>query len=82
VVLASCSKSESDRAQRLTLTTAATGVETAAQAQLLRNRGCDFAQGHFYSNPVAARQCLKMLQELKRERPLTQTLLVRAISIE
>jgi EAL domain-containing protein (putative c-di-GMP-specific phosphodiesterase class I) len=49
---------------------------------LLRERGCDYAQGYFYSKPVAARQCLKMLQELKRERPLTETLLVRASAVE
>lgn len=71
-----------DLARRLHLTTVAEGVETAAQAQLLRNRGCDFAQGYFYSRPVAARHCLKMLQELKRDRPLTQTLLVRAIAVD
>jgi len=69
-------------AQRLRLTTVAEGVETEEQAEMLRNRGCDFAQGYFYSKPVAARQCLKMLQELKRERPLTKTLLVRAIAVE
>jgi EAL domain-containing protein (putative c-di-GMP-specific phosphodiesterase class I) len=61
-----------DLAKRLRVTTVAEGVETAAQAQLLRNRGCDFAQGYFYSKLVAARPCLKMLQELKRERPLTE----------
>ena len=71
-----------DLAKRLRLTTVAEGVETAEQAQLLRNRGCDYAQGFYYSKPVAARQCLRMLQELKRERPLTETLLVRAIEVE
>jgi diguanylate cyclase (GGDEF)-like protein/PAS domain S-box-containing protein len=71
-----------DLARRMRLTTVAEGVETAGQARLLKDRGCDFAQGYFYSKPVAARQCLKMLQELKRERPLTETLLVRAISVE
>jgi diguanylate cyclase (GGDEF)-like protein/PAS domain S-box-containing protein len=71
-----------DLAQRLRLTTVAEGVETAEQAAMLKSRGCDFAQGYFYSKPVAARHCLKMLQELKRERPLTETLLVRAIAAE
>jgi diguanylate cyclase (GGDEF)-like protein/PAS domain S-box-containing protein len=71
-----------DLARRLRLATVAEGVENAEQANLLRERGCDYAQGYFYSKPVAARQCLKMLQELKRERPLTETLLVRAIAVE
>ena len=71
-----------DLARRLRLTTVAEGVETSSQANLLRERGCDYAQGYFFSKPVAARQCLKMLQELKRERPLTETLLVRAITVE
>jgi len=71
-----------DLAKRLRLTTVAEGVETSGQADLLRERGCDYAQGYFFSKPVAARQCLKMLQELKRERPLTETLPVRAIAVE
>jgi diguanylate cyclase (GGDEF)-like protein/PAS domain S-box-containing protein len=67
-------------AKRLGLKTVAEGVETAEQAAVLRELGCDYAQGYFYSKPVGARSCLRLLQELEIERPLTQTVLVRAIS--
>jgi len=69
-----------DMARRLNLMTVAEGVETAEQAMLLKERGCDYAQGYFYSKPVAARHCLNLLRELKRVRPLTETVLVRAIA--
>jgi len=69
-----------DLAKQLHLTTVAEGVETAEQAALLREHGCDYAQGYHYSRPVAAHHCRSLLEELRRERALTQTMLVRAIS--
>ena len=69
-----------DLAKQLRLTTVAEGVETAEQAALLRDHGCDYAQGYHYSRPVAAHHCRSLLEELRRERALTQTMLVRAIS--
>jgi diguanylate cyclase (GGDEF)-like protein/PAS domain S-box-containing protein len=69
-----------DLAKRLRLTTVAEGVETAEQAMLLRKRGCDYAQGYYFSKPVAARDCVEMLQALERDRPLTEDLLARAIA--
>ena len=69
-----------DLAKRLQLKTVAEGVETPQQAQLLREYGCDYAQGYLYGKPVGARQCRAVLRELKRVRPLTETVLVRAIA--
>jgi predicted signal transduction protein with EAL and GGDEF domain len=69
-----------DMARKLGLKTVAEGVETAEQAALLREQGCDYAQGYFYSKPVSARQCRSLLRELERARPLTETVMVRAIA--
>jgi EAL domain-containing protein (putative c-di-GMP-specific phosphodiesterase class I) len=69
-----------DMARKLGLKTVAEGVETAEQAALLREQGCDYAQGYFFSKPVSARQCRSLLRELARVRPLTETVMVRAIS--
>ena len=69
-----------DIARKLGLKTVAEGVETAEQAALLREQGCDYAQGYFYSKPVSARQCRSLLRELERVRPLTETVMVRAIA--
>ena len=69
-----------DMARKLGLKTVAEGVETAEQAALLQEQGCDYAQGYFYSKPVSARQCRSLLRELERVRPLTETVMVRAIA--
>jgi diguanylate cyclase (GGDEF)-like protein len=68
-----------DMARRLKLKTVAEGVETAAQAALLCDWGVDYAQGYFYSKPVAAHHCRALLEHLKRERPLTDTMVLRVI---
>ena len=41
-----------DMARVLGLKVVAEGVETSAQAEFLRRRGCDFAQGYLFSRPV------------------------------
>jgi EAL domain-containing protein (putative c-di-GMP-specific phosphodiesterase class I) len=58
----------------------AEGVETLEQAALLRERGCDYAQGYFYSKPVSAEHCRSLLQHLGHERPLTNTMVLRVVS--
>jgi EAL domain-containing protein (putative c-di-GMP-specific phosphodiesterase class I) len=40
----------------------AEGVETLAQAEFLRNQGCDEAQGYFFSRPVDSEQAGKLLE--------------------
>jgi diguanylate cyclase (GGDEF)-like protein/PAS domain S-box-containing protein len=67
-------------AKRLGMMTVAEGVETAEQAQMLREQGCDYAQGYHYSKPVAARHCRSLLRELGRVRKLTETMVVRALA--
>jgi diguanylate cyclase (GGDEF)-like protein/PAS domain S-box-containing protein len=69
-----------DMAKQLRLTTIAEGIEAPEQAVLLLQLGCDFGQGFLYSKPVSATACGTLLNELKREAPLTQTVLVRALS--
>jgi diguanylate cyclase (GGDEF)-like protein/PAS domain S-box-containing protein len=69
-----------DMAKKLGLSTVAEGVETAEQAALLREYGCDYGQGYLFGKPASARQCRAVLRELKRVRPLTETVMVRAIA--
>jgi EAL domain-containing protein (putative c-di-GMP-specific phosphodiesterase class I) len=41
-------------AHKLRLQVLAEGVETAAQLQMVRDLGCDAAQGYFFSRPMPA----------------------------
>lgn len=50
-------------AQSLGLEVIAEGVETVAQADFIRARGCNFAQGYFYSKPLPAPQFEVWLNE-------------------
>jgi diguanylate cyclase len=50
-----------DLSHNLGLTTVAEGVETAATASMLTGYGCEFAQGHHYSQPLTASQFLDLL---------------------
>ncbi len=68
-----------DMARKLNMTVVAEGVESQQQAQLLQARGCDYAQGYFFSRPVSARHCRALLEKLKLERPLTETLITRVL---
>jgi EAL domain-containing protein (putative c-di-GMP-specific phosphodiesterase class I) len=49
-------------AQSLHLHVLAEGVETAAQVQFLRERGCRVAQGYLYSRPVDAQRLTELLE--------------------
>ncbi len=53
-------------ARSLKLETIAEGVETAQHALRLASLGCDFAQGYFYSAPMPAQECSRLLEELRR----------------
>jgi diguanylate cyclase (GGDEF)-like protein len=68
-----------DMARRLKLSTVAEGVETLEQAALLRNAGCEFAQGYLYSRPVSAVHCKGLLEQLRRENPITETMVARVL---
>ncbi|MBS0378118.1 MAG: EAL domain-containing protein [Proteobacteria bacterium] len=68
-----------DMAKRLKLATVAEGIETPEQAAQLLELGCTLGQGYLYSKPVAAAAIRAMLQELRCEAPLTQTVLIRAL---
>ncbi len=52
-------------ANLLQLKVVAEGVETLDQQELLRNIGCNFAQGHYYYAPMTAEQ---LMTELKKQR--------------
>jgi len=41
-------------AQSLNMTTTAEGVETAEEAELIRNLGCDKIQGFYFGRPMPA----------------------------
>jgi len=68
-----------DMAKRLQMKTVAEGVENAKQAAVLCELGCDYAQGFLYSKPVAAHHCRVLLEQLRRERPLTETMIMRVV---
>jgi EAL domain-containing protein (putative c-di-GMP-specific phosphodiesterase class I) len=70
-----------DMARRLNLSTVAEGVETLEQAALLREAGCDFAQGYVYSKPVSAVQCKALLEQLRCENPITETMVARILKV-
>ena len=50
-------------AHKLNLTVVAEGIETPEQHRILREIGCDFGQGYYYSPPVPAREALTLLRE-------------------
>jgi EAL domain-containing protein (putative c-di-GMP-specific phosphodiesterase class I) len=68
-----------DLARRLRLKTVAEGIETAAQAAMLCELGCDYGQGYFYSKPVHAHHCRSLLEHLQGERRLSESLVARVV---
>jgi diguanylate cyclase (GGDEF)-like protein len=64
----------------LGLSVVAEGVETLEQLQILTEEGCTYAQGFFLSRPVAPRHCRSVLEQLRGTRPLTETILSRALA--
>lgn len=50
-----------DMAKKLNLTVVCEGVETKEQVAFLRDVGCDYAQGYFYSKPIPQEQFDELL---------------------
>lgn len=65
-------------ARQMNLDTIAEGIETAAQAQRLRELGCRFGQGFYFSRPMAPDQCRSLLEHLGATQRLTETIRMRA----
>lgn len=55
-------------AHSLGLNVIAEGVETAEQAEYLREQGCDEIQGHWLSRPIPPAQCFVFLRDRARQR--------------
>ncbi|OEE77320.1 diguanylate cyclase [Enterovibrio norvegicus FF-162] len=55
-------------ANLLQLKVVAEGVETIDQQELLRNIGCNFAQGHFYYEPMSADDLMVVLKKQRAGR--------------
>ena len=60
--------------QTLGLSIVAEGIETQAQLNVLRRHGCEMAQGFFFSRPLDADQCRKLLCDVARRSSFTDTL--------
>jgi len=69
-----------EMAHHLGLSTVAEGVENGEQLVLLTEQGCDFAQGYFLSRPMTAQHCRVMLEQMRGEGLLTETIMARALS--
>ncbi|MDA1299044.1 MAG: EAL domain-containing protein [Proteobacteria bacterium] len=59
--------------QNLNLKVLAEGVETSRQVDMLRDCGCDYIQGYYYSKPVPARELSRFFNE-RHSRPATVAL--------
>jgi diguanylate cyclase (GGDEF)-like protein/PAS domain S-box-containing protein len=68
-------------AEQLNLTTVAEGIETAAQAEQLRELGCRCGQGYYFSKPIPPLQCRSLLQHMGEARRMTETVKTRALRI-
>lgn len=43
-------------APKIDISTVAEGVETAGDEEMIRELGCDFGQGYYYSRPISAKE--------------------------
>ena len=55
-------KARGDLAHKVGLKVIAEGVETEQQRDLLKEMGCDYAQGYLYSRPIPAHEFQAMLE--------------------
>jgi EAL domain-containing protein (putative c-di-GMP-specific phosphodiesterase class I)/FixJ family two-component response regulator len=67
-------------AQSMQLRVVAEGVETRAQLQVLERYGCAYAQGYYFSKPLPADACGKLLRELAVRPNFTETLRMQLIT--
>jgi sensor c-di-GMP phosphodiesterase-like protein len=58
----------------------AEGVETIEQLQMLGSYGCAYAQGYYFSKPLPADGCRKLLLELATRPAFTETLRMQLVS--
>jgi diguanylate cyclase (GGDEF)-like protein/PAS domain S-box-containing protein len=66
-------------ARQLRLDTIAEGIETAAHAERLRELGCKYGQGYYFSRPMPAPLCRALLEQLCAARRFTDTVKTRAL---
>jgi len=66
-------------ARELHLYTVAEGVETSAQLERLRELGCDQAQGYYFTRPVSAEACEKLLNQSTDILQLPDAVQIRAL---
>jgi predicted signal transduction protein with EAL and GGDEF domain len=55
-------------------------VETREQLQVLERYGCAYAQGYYFSKPLPAQDCRKLLLQLAARPAFTETLRMRLVS--
>jgi EAL domain-containing protein (putative c-di-GMP-specific phosphodiesterase class I) len=53
--------------QSLGIQVVAEGVETAAQASLLREHGCDLGQGYYFGHPIPAGKVAQLMSSLTHD---------------
>ena len=66
-------------ARQMLLDTVAEGIETAQQAERLKQLGCKFGQGYYFSRPMQSAGCRSWLEQLAASRTHTTTLKMRAV---
>jgi EAL domain-containing protein (putative c-di-GMP-specific phosphodiesterase class I) len=69
-------------AEQLNLITVAEGIETAEQAEQLRQLGCRCGQGYYFSKPIPPLQCRALLQHMGEARRMTETVKTRAFRVQ
>jgi EAL domain-containing protein (putative c-di-GMP-specific phosphodiesterase class I)/DNA-binding NarL/FixJ family response regulator len=67
-------------AQSMQLRVVAEGVETREQLQMLGRYGCAYAQGYYFSKPLPATACRKLLHELAARPAFTETLRMQLVA--
>jgi EAL domain-containing protein (putative c-di-GMP-specific phosphodiesterase class I)/ActR/RegA family two-component response regulator len=67
-------------AQTMGLRVVAEGVETRGQLDVLGRYGCGYAQGYYFSKPLPAEECRKLLVQLAVRPSFTETLRMQLVS--